>query len=327
MNAYAVVSASPSAWWGVSAGWPSPRASRASDSPAGRRRRARAATARPSASVSASAGSRTRRRRSSRPRKRALDHRGVEHRHPAGQRVRAADRSPRPAVGAPARSAERSLWIEHRGVLGGLARAHQRVHRLAREPPGRPRTGTAPMAMISSGAGPARSARGRPRTSRPRATACPAAGQRAALKRAAAPWRRVGSLTGAAPAVTALTARNTSRRCPRVSGLIAAGSSRSSGSRPGRQLLELMDDPQLAARARTPRPASRLISMPSTPAAPPPAVARASSPRRCPATAAAQRASAAIGTIAASADVEPVAAPSVEAQHRCPRRNRSAGYG
>ena len=148
-NSLAVVSASPSAWWGVSAGWPSAPASRPSEIPCASG--VAVPVAQPAAAEHLGVG-RGRQAHASAGElpveERRLDRRGVEHRHATGERRqqeidRLVERWRVGDVGQP------QLVHEHCAHLRTLGRAHERVDAAAE--PIRPASiGTAPIAMISS---------------------------------------------------------------------------------------------------------------------------------------------------------------------------------
>ena len=232
MNALAVVSASPSAWWGSSPGCPSSCASRASDSPAGARP---VAPAQPQAAQRLRVGVGRQPHPAAAqlpPQEAALHDRGVEHRDATRQRVQQQiDR-----LGAARRVREiggAELVHQHRGVLGRALGTSQRVHRLAQDQAAvvhghRPDRDDLIGAGVQSGQlevdhQPVGLA---PRDVRP--------GLRGLVKSSRRPPRTPAPEQphGRSSRVTALTARNTSRRWLRVSGLISAGSSRSSGASP-----------------------------------------------------------------------------------------------
>ena len=132
MNALAVVSASPRAWWGSSAGWPSTEPAAPATAPPGRRRHARAATPGPAP--------RCRRRR-------AAAGAGGAARGPGS--CAPPSRCGTPAPGRPATSSSSSIGVverrrvqqvggaqlvhQHRRVIGRPIGARQRVHRLAED--------------------------------------------------------------------------------------------------------------------------------------------------------------------------------------------------
>ena len=132
MNALAVVSASPSAWWGSSPGWPSTAASRASGRPAGRDAVA-LAQPQPAQHLGVDVvGEAQAPAAQLLAQERALDHRGVEHGHATGQRLEQLIDGVVERRGL-AQVHGAQLVDEHRGVLGRVLGPRQRVHRLAQD--------------------------------------------------------------------------------------------------------------------------------------------------------------------------------------------------